>query len=62
MHYVINVSKNGKHFFATANHSLIDHDDAVDMAKEFKNIRFPISEGFIVTLSRVEISSTTVHI
>lgn len=49
MPYEINVAKNGKHYFATAERSLRDRDEAITAAKDFKR-RFPESEGFTVDL------------
>lgn len=47
MFYVINVSYKGKHFFATAEHSLLDYDAAYACFCEIKN-RFPEAEGYKV--------------
>lgn len=46
MHYEINVSKNGKHYFATHPRSLTYSDDAIQALKDFR-ARFPESEGFL---------------
>lgn len=53
MHYRINVAKDGKHFFATASHSLTTTDEAQSVYKEISE-RFPEEEGFEVTVVLVE--------
>jgi hypothetical protein len=45
MHYEINVSKHGSHFFATAPRSLTCKKAAAEMLGYFRN-RFPVAEGF----------------
>lgn len=45
MHYEINVALNGRHYFATAAHSIRDKDQAEKVYKDFQ-VRFPESEGF----------------
>lgn len=47
MHYEINVSLNGKHFFATAERSLRTQLAAEVVYEELCN-RFPAEEGFAV--------------
>lgn len=53
-HYEINVSKNGKHFFATAPRSAKDLKEAEKIHDEMKN-RFPESEGFAVSCTYIEV-------
>lgn len=53
MHYEINVSLNGTHYFATASHSLVSEDQAHDLEEHFERV-FPESEGYEVRLYRVE--------
>ena len=43
-HYEINVSKQGKHFFATDARSIVDEDKFIVLMSDFK-LRFPESEG-----------------
>lgn len=62
MHYEINVSKHGKHVFATAERSLKDIESAHALAAEFKQVRFPASQGFTVTMTRWEAVGTAVEI
>lgn len=50
MNYEINVSKNGKHYFATHERSLTGQSEAEKAFKDFQE-RFPESEGFEVTIS-----------
>lgn len=45
MHYIINVSKNGQHFFATAKHSLTYESKARGVFFDFCQ-RFPKKDGF----------------
>lgn len=46
----INVSKNGKHYFATHERSLTNKETAESVFKDFL-IRFPMSEGFLVSIT-----------
>jgi hypothetical protein len=48
--YEINVSKNGKHYFATHERSLINKETAESVYKDFLT-RFPMSEGFLVSIT-----------
>ena len=50
MYYVINVALNGKHFFATAEHSLRDESSAKRAYEDFLK-RFPKDEGFEVSVT-----------
>lgn len=47
-HYEINVSLNGRHFFATDSRSAVDMEDAERLVFEFRK-RFPVEQGFFVT-------------
>jgi len=58
-HYEINVSLNGKHFFATAPRSCRDEEDARRLMADFKT-RFPESEGFQVTCAHWKAGCTYV--
>lgn len=49
MGYEINVSKNGKHYFATHERSLPYTKEAEEAFKDLKT-RFPEEEGFNVTI------------
>lgn len=51
MHYEINVAWQGKHFFATAERSLTNMDDAADVYSAIVQ-RFPTEAGFSVTIRR----------
>lgn len=51
MYYQINVSQNGKHYFATAEHSLRNENTALDMADHFREL-FPKSEGYEIRITR----------
>lgn len=55
-HYEINVSLNGRHFFATANRSATTEGEAKRLFKELTQ-RFPESEGFKVEVSSIECTS-----
>lgn len=61
MYYEINVSKNGQHYFATAERSLRDQEQAHQAAQDFK-IRFPKSEGFDVQMQRWDSIGTRIDI
>jgi hypothetical protein len=50
MFYEINVSKDGRHYFATHERSLIGKVEALKAYHDFVK-RFPASEGFYVTLT-----------
>lgn len=60
MHYEINVSKNKVHFFATHARSLTTEAEARAVTAEIR-ARFPESEGFQVTVRRVETHSKPVE-
>lgn len=53
MHYEINISLHGKHFFATAERSITDSKKLREVYTELK-ARFPASEGFDLKVSRWE--------
>ena len=53
MPYEINVSLNGKHYFATTERSLSTEAEAKKLVKHFKNI-FPKEDGYELFLSRQE--------
>lgn len=50
MYYEINVSLNGRHFFATAPRSITYHELAKEMVKLFIE-KFPVEEGYAVSCS-----------
>lgn len=50
MHYEINVSLNGTHFFATHKRSLRIKSDMEKVHKVFKE-KFPESEGYVVSVT-----------
>lgn len=53
MTYEINVSKNGAHYFATHERSLMTLKDAMQLATHFSTV-FPEDEGYKVTLKKYE--------
>lgn len=53
MYYEINVSKNGYHFFATAERSITTQQQAEKMYNLFKE-KFPESEGYSISVTRWE--------
>ena len=53
MYFEINVSKNGLHYFATAERSLTSEKEARAVAVDMQR-RFPPSEGFQVSLTHYE--------
>jgi acid stress-induced BolA-like protein IbaG/YrbA len=53
MHYEINVSLNGIHFFATARKSITTEWELVERHKVIKE-KFPESEGYKVTVTKWE--------
>lgn len=53
MHYEINVSRFGKHLFATHERSLTNSESAMMVLRMIVN-RFPESEGFKVLITREE--------
>jgi len=59
-HFEINVSLNGKHFFATAPRSLLDKGKALLLRDVFRN-KFPADKGFVVSLTYWESIGHTVE-
>lgn len=53
MYYEINVSKNGKHLFATHERSLTNTDSAMMVLRIILN-KFPESEGYKVLITKEE--------
>lgn len=53
MSYEINISKNGKHYFATAERSLTTLDGATKVYNELKEF-YPESQGFKLSLTKWE--------
>ena len=60
-HYEINVSKNGRHFFATAPRSCVSPGDATEVVREIYK-KFPESEGYKVTMMNISCSGTPVDL
>jgi len=54
--YEINVARKGRHFFATAERSLQNYDDADDVYQIIKS-RFPEGEGYEVTICKTHTTS-----
>ena len=50
MYYEINVSLNGRHYFATNARSITDSETAIRLSMDIKS-RFPAKEGFKVTIT-----------
>lgn len=61
MYYEINVSLYGSHYFATAERSLTFRSKALMMAEKFRII-YPSSEGWKVSLVKVNNHRTTVEV
>ncbi len=59
MHYEINVSLNGRHFFATHQRSAPIEDKARQLYDTFKE-KFPEHEGYSITVSKMECYGTDV--
>ncbi len=57
MNYEINVSLNGKHFFATTERSARTQEDARKLFDTLRE-RFPKSEGYEVTATRYDTIGT----
>lgn len=53
MHYILNVALNGKHLFATAEHSARDAFEAARLFTLF-NEKFPKIDGYEVTCTHWE--------
>ena len=53
MYYEINVTLNGKHFFATAERSITNPWNLRDTLKIFLN-KFPESEGYKISVTKWE--------
>jgi hypothetical protein len=53
MYYEINVSLNGKHFFATAERSIISAERCLDVYDAL-SLRFHKIDGYEIVISRVE--------
>ena len=53
MYYEINVSKNGKHFFATAERSITNERTLKEVYAVIKE-KFPIEEGYDILVSKME--------
>lgn len=59
MHYEINVSLNGKHFFATAERSISSEFKLKEVYNLFKE-KFPESEGYKIDVTRWENRGTVI--
>jgi hypothetical protein len=53
MHYEINVSLNGKHYFGTHERSLLSEQDTRTLLRQFRE-SFPEARGFKVEAVKVE--------
>ena len=61
MYYEINISLNGKHFFATAERSITDHEKFILVLRELKKA-FPKKDGYEISASRYETTGTRIKI
>ena len=61
MYYEINVTLNGKHFFATAERSITNRWDLNNKLKIFID-KFPMEEGYEISVSKWEKVGVTVNI
>jgi hypothetical protein len=61
MHYEINVSKNGYHYFATHERSIQTEEQMKEIVHLFKQ-KFPESEGYKITCTRWETQGTPIDI
>jgi len=60
MYYEINVSLNGRHFFATAERSIRDIHKLKQVYHTFKK-NFPESEGFSISITKYETAGRSVN-
>lgn len=60
MHYEINVSLNGKHFFATAERSISSEWKLKEVYKILKE-KFPENEGYKIDVTRWENRGTPIN-
>ena len=51
MYYEINIAKNGRHYFATAERSIDDNEKAQSVANELAAL-YTKEKGFEITISR----------
>ena len=61
MSYEINISKNGKHYFATAERSLTALGGATKLYNELKEF-YPESQGFKISLTKWETKGKEIKI
>jgi hypothetical protein len=61
MYYEINVTLNGKHFFATAERSITNRWDLNNKLKIFVD-KFPKEEGYEISVTKWEKVGVTVNI
>ena len=61
MSYEINISKNGKHYFATAERSLTTLGEATKLYNELKEF-YPESQGFKISLTKWETTGNEIKI
>ena len=61
MSYEINISKNGKHYFATAERSLTSLGEATKLFNELKEF-YPDSQGFKISLTKWETKGKEIKI
>lgn len=61
MYYEINVTLNGKHFFATAERSITNRGDLNNKLKIFID-KFPKEEGYEISVTKWEKVGVTVNI
>jgi hypothetical protein len=61
MSYEINISKNGKHYFATAERSLTTLGESTKLYNELKEF-YPESQGFKISLTKWETKGKEIKI
>lgn len=61
MHYEINVSKNGRHFFATHERSVTSKEALEKITKVFQE-KFPQEEGYKISATKYETIGTCIEL
>lgn len=59
MYYEINVSQQGKHYFATAERSIRCENEAKNIFEHFSDL-FPAADGYQIEVTRYEKTGETV--
>jgi hypothetical protein len=61
MYYELNISLNGRHFFATAERSITSEDELKKVYDVLK-VKFPHSEGYRIGITRWETTGTIIKL